>query len=530
MKIVQTLWSCQKNLLEHSFGWLSPQHHLMAWALSCLRLKEYYDDIHFYTDSTAYKILLERLDLPYKDVHIAYDHLSEDYGNYYALPKILTYFSQEEPFIHVDGDVFIWQRFNSSLESSALIAQNLEKGTTYYKNTMNHLNPELVYVPDLLKNELSKSSISAYNAGIIGGNDVQFLNEYAYIALDIIEKNSPLSPTRRLPLSFNILFEQILFYALTIKKNKPVACVINEVIEDFGYSKHKFADFSLIPWQATYLHVIGAKKMDPEICALMGRTFMQEYPKHFEKILELFPRKHKYFDSIIASFCQKFNKKTEIFSSNEQYECSSFNKTLSLLKLETNELIKIPFHQLDLSISDKKSKMVGQVFRYESEFSEVKKKWDEIDFEYLMFLQFEPLNVFETLIKSKELQTNSCFKRNPFLYVVEDSFNWDIETKNYVNPNLVQTDLNEILGLVYIPQIFFDGYCEVIIDELDYNLLAILERPKSLVEILDQLEKCFANTTEENTYDAMYQLTLLRLKRLFLTQCILIYPESKSVE
>ena len=47
MKICQTLWTCHKDLLTDSFGWLSPQHHLMAWAHSCLKLKELYPDLNF---------------------------------------------------------------------------------------------------------------------------------------------------------------------------------------------------------------------------------------------------------------------------------------------------------------------------------------------------------------------------------------------------------------------------------------------------------------------------------------------------
>lgn len=52
-KTVQTLWTGHKSLVRDSFGWLEPQYHLMAWALSCLMLRESYDDVELYTDYWA---------------------------------------------------------------------------------------------------------------------------------------------------------------------------------------------------------------------------------------------------------------------------------------------------------------------------------------------------------------------------------------------------------------------------------------------------------------------------------------------
>ena len=68
MKVVQTFWTGNKSLLENNFGWINPQYHLMSWTLSCLSLKEHYEDIVLYTDSNGYKVFVELLDLPYKDV------------------------------------------------------------------------------------------------------------------------------------------------------------------------------------------------------------------------------------------------------------------------------------------------------------------------------------------------------------------------------------------------------------------------------------------------------------------------------
>ena len=103
----------------------------MSWALSCLSLRENYNNVVFYTDSNGYKVFIELLKLPYTDVVVQYDDLPCP-DIHWAYPKILTYSLQKEPFIHVDGDVHLPHRLDDSIESGALIAQNIELGSQYY--------------------------------------------------------------------------------------------------------------------------------------------------------------------------------------------------------------------------------------------------------------------------------------------------------------------------------------------------------------------------------------------------------------
>ena len=73
MRIVQTFWTAGQDPLKHSFGWSHPQYNLMSWALSCLSLREHYDDVELYTDSAGYHILIEVLGLPYTKTHVVFD-------------------------------------------------------------------------------------------------------------------------------------------------------------------------------------------------------------------------------------------------------------------------------------------------------------------------------------------------------------------------------------------------------------------------------------------------------------------------
>lgn len=88
-----------------------------------------------YTDTNGYKVFVDLLQLPYTDVKIQYDNLRYP-DIHWAYPKMQTYSQQDEPFIHVDGDAHLPNRLSASMESGALIAQNMEIGTQYYKSMM----------------------------------------------------------------------------------------------------------------------------------------------------------------------------------------------------------------------------------------------------------------------------------------------------------------------------------------------------------------------------------------------------------
>ena len=65
MRIVQTFWTAGQDPLKHAFGWLHPEYNLMSWALSCLSLREHYDEVALYTDSEGKRILIDELHLSF---------------------------------------------------------------------------------------------------------------------------------------------------------------------------------------------------------------------------------------------------------------------------------------------------------------------------------------------------------------------------------------------------------------------------------------------------------------------------------
>lgn len=291
MRIVQTLWCGNKNPLIDNFGWINSQSHLMSWALSCLTLKENYEEIILYTDSPGYRVLSEQLQLPYSEIVIQYDNLHCP-EIYWAYSKLRTYSLQSKPFIHIDGDVFLFQKLSQSIESSGLITQNREVGSSYYKGMMNAIVRRGIIMPEFLREEISKDSISSFNAGVLGGNDLKFIQCYCQTAFDFINENQLFKRDNLYAdVNINILFEQILFYTLSRKCQKNVSTVLRESITDNGYTYEDFCDFNSYN-KRKLMHIIGGHKRNPNVSRLLSLTLKDRYPEYFERIICLFDRKN----------------------------------------------------------------------------------------------------------------------------------------------------------------------------------------------------------------------------------------------
>lgn len=322
MKVVQTFWGGGKNLLIDNFGWADSQYHLMSWALSCLSLRENYDEVVIYTDSGGHKIFSELLGLPYTDIIVQYDNLA-CLDAHWAYPKLLTYSLQDKSFIHVDGDVYLARRLRSEIEAGALIAQNKEIGTAYYKGMMDSILSNGLIIPDYLAKELDKDSISSYNAGVLGGNDIEFIQRYCRSAFDLIQTNHLNEiNNKNVNVNHNILFEQILFYTLAVNLDKTVTTVLEQNVNDNGYSYQDFCDFYSYD-KSTLMHIIGGHKRNSKTCELLAQTLLKKYPEYYEKIIGLFPQKNIRFSETKNKYFSK-ELSNEVLLDLERKHCNYF--------------------------------------------------------------------------------------------------------------------------------------------------------------------------------------------------------------
>jgi hypothetical protein len=324
MKIIQTFWSgksIDQNVIQHRGGWLSPETHWFSWALSCLQLCQFYDEIELITDIQGKELLIDTLQLPYtKVVTDLEDCLSGYPAELWALAKIKAYSLQTEPFLHVDGDVFIWQAFDNELVSQNIIAQNREVDKiNYYERVMQQLEQHCTYIPNEIRVERQKGGIiQSINAGVFGGSGITFFQNYSQKAFEFVDNNT--STWQNLDLkayNVNVIFEQYLFYCLAQQQNKSISYLI-DLEADFGTTYEGFADFHAVPYQTKFIHTLGDYKKYPQIHQHLAKRLRQDYPDYYYRILQV---------------CQK----NEVKLLNRAYDFEELNpKNFSAKKL--NEL------------------------------------------------------------------------------------------------------------------------------------------------------------------------------------------------
>lgn len=293
MKIIQSFWSQNlENPLNDNYGWLSEAHNWLSWILSANQLAKFYK-VELYTDQKGYEILINQLQLPYHKVHVVLDELNHYHKSLWAMPKIKTYSLQNEPFLHVDGDVFIWKAFSDELFSGDFISQNLEITTEYYEEMWNDIYPNLVYVPAEMQDYISNKSNYAYNMGIIGGRNYEFFKKYAATSSDFVDQNTSVWNSIN-GFNFNIFFEQVLFYNMIKKSSEKVNCLFSDTPNDNNYIG--FGDFDKVPNQKTYLHLLGTYKKSVRVCSNLETYVIKEYPQYFERLRKLFPFHFSHYD------------------------------------------------------------------------------------------------------------------------------------------------------------------------------------------------------------------------------------------
>ncbi len=220
MHIVQTL-SITPTIdpCLFSFGWLTPEHHLMSWCFSCLQLKKLGYKPHIFCNNEAAQLLIHDLALPYSEVIISHNDYYIPDKRLWALSKIHTYSLQTVPFLHIDGDVFLFERFPEKLLQSEVIAQNMEEATAFYTGAQEGYMKYFSYFPPEVKADFfSGQPIKAVNAGILGGTNATFFQEYAHEAIAYVKRNERHLSDVAID-QFNVFFEQHLCYSMATCRN-----------------------------------------------------------------------------------------------------------------------------------------------------------------------------------------------------------------------------------------------------------------------------------------------------------------------
>jgi hypothetical protein len=289
MKIIHSFWS-KPNLVKSTSqfekrtngGWTEKKYYYMSWALSCLKFKKHYGNIELITDKLGKELFIDKLELPYSSVVVKLDELNDNHHDLWAISKLLSYTLQDTPFLHVDGDVYIWEEMKT-LKNKPLVAQNEDYDFSFYYEVWNDLMNNFDYIPDYMLDDIKEQKvIRAANAGVFGGTDVTFIKEFAYEALDFLDKNKHCFNKTHLGSSV-LIYEQYLFSCLARKQNKNVSYLF----DDMDNKYRKVSNFITSPRKLKYAHAVGNAKENKNVGAMMSNCLMVEFPEYYYHIMAL---------------------------------------------------------------------------------------------------------------------------------------------------------------------------------------------------------------------------------------------------
>lgn len=148
-------------------------------SLHCAR--SHFDKIHLITDSEGVDFFKE---MAFDSISTELDCLDAAYEQVWSLGKLLAYkvaAERGEPFLHIDYDVFLWNHFPKKFFNASLLAQQKE----WYNYYLYDIQKLVAECPRLHLIDKHRPN-SAYNAGILGGHDLEFLKIYAEGAMAFV--------------------------------------------------------------------------------------------------------------------------------------------------------------------------------------------------------------------------------------------------------------------------------------------------------------------------------------------------------
>jgi hypothetical protein len=544
MKIIQSFWTGHSAIEKKDLfwnmgaGWPSAEYHWMSWTLSCLRLRDVFGFVHLVTDQKGAEILVNNLQLPYETVDLALEKKMDTYpANLWALAKIHAYQIQDEPFLHADSDVFLWEKPPLALLKADVIAQNKERNILLYLEALDYIDQYFSFLPFYTKkNFYEKKDLDAANVGLFGGNNMAFIKKYCQQAFDLIDLNINAFQKLAPPIYLNHIAEQYLLYHLSKKEKVPIKYLMKQVVEDPIYSE--YVQFENIPY-VKIIHPVGAHKLTQNAYNHIAKRLRYEYPDYYYRIIKLFNDRNKnthpkiytvfspVVENVIHSSASKRN--VSIDSRKKSNTTEGFKFTRSLIryyktrrKIKSIRIADIEKSKMNLiskikqeKLSSKERKMLLELYaiescqqqmfkKYFSNASTLKKMY-EYDVSHYSSIQA----VFSGPDKYNESAT---IRINPYVRLLKVHWMWRDSTSCKIIDQQIKENQHQAPAaarMVLIPTVLSVTINFYHLDELDVEIIKAVGKGATIAAVLKKLTKQFSLDTKKQNRTELHTRNLV---------------------
>ncbi|HBY59753.1 MAG TPA: hypothetical protein DEH78_08005 [Solibacterales bacterium] len=283
MRAVWSFWTPPFRA-QHRDRWVSSRQHLLSWILSVETARRHYPDTALVTDREGADLLVGDLGLPFAEVSTALDGLRGEDLDWWVHGKLQAYALQSRPFVHLDYDVYLWERLPPRLEWAPVFAQNPE-GVDIGCYEPDDCEAAIVRmgegsIPPEWKWYRETPGQVAACCGIVGGCDTQLLRHYANTALGIIRSKANGEAFAALPNKgiHNMLFEQYLLCAVAAYHGSEVEFLF----ESFGEALSDEAAA-----RVGYTHLMASAKSNPGVADRLERRVARDHRDLYQRAVRI---------------------------------------------------------------------------------------------------------------------------------------------------------------------------------------------------------------------------------------------------
>lgn len=290
MKAVWSLWT-KPHYCGHHRSWLSARHHLLSWVLSVELASQHYTETSLFTDDEGAEMLLDGVGLRFGTISLALNKLSHQDPNWWAISKLYAHAAQDEAFVHIDNDVFLWEPLPQALEQASVFAQHPEYtayGASFYR-------PESIeydirrhggWMPVEFERYMPIGGVlRAANCGIVGGTRTDFLRHYAQQAISFIEHPANQKAWKQRPRKDQdfVTFEQLMLSAcLAYHQDRAYSPFADVTIK---YLFPSYEDALIHADECGYTHMVADSKRNHKLTAQLERIVALKFPAHYQRCL-----------------------------------------------------------------------------------------------------------------------------------------------------------------------------------------------------------------------------------------------------
>jgi len=287
---MRAVWSCWSlpYRTQSGFSWAGERTHMLSWILSVELARPHFDCTVLHTDDAGVRLLIDDLGLSFDHVSTSLNQLDGEDPDWWMLGKIQTYSEQQEPFVHLDSDVYLFKPLPERLTSAPLFAQNPEAVTVSFfwydvegcemairSHGDGFIPPEWTWYSTFVPVNRQEAAC----CGILGGHNLDVIHAYARTVLSLLRNPANRHAFDRMShkRKFNPFFEQYLL----------AACAHYHKV-DIVYLFPTFDDAFQSAARLGFTHLMASSKRDAVVAGRIEERVARDYPAAYERVCALF--------------------------------------------------------------------------------------------------------------------------------------------------------------------------------------------------------------------------------------------------